>query len=514
VNKIFLHRSLFSYWPFFSLIAGALTTLAFAPFDLSWLVFFTLAPVFYFWSRLTTKQAAISGWLYGLGLQCTGVSWIYHSLHTHGSAPAFFAVLLIFLLCSYLSIYTALAAYTVNRFLPDKPVLRLLLFYPASWVLFEWLQGYVMTGFAWMQLGYTQIDYPLSGFAPIFGSHAVSGIVAVCAGALVLLFTQGLFKQLLSKERRFTYRFSVMVVLPVLLLWLSGALLKTINWTEKAGDPVKVTVIQGNIAQKDKWKSQLKQPTLDLYRELSLAQQDVDLIIWPETAVPDYWYRVVPYIKQLRLDMKAKDADLLLGIFVKNDEKRLLNSVLSVQGGVYSKRHLVPLGEYIPLRFMIEFFNSWVKIPMSDIASGDEDQPLLTAAGVPLGISICFEEAFARDVIKDLPEAKLLINVSNDAWFEDSHEPHQHHAIGRMRALETGRYMIRSTNTGITSLIGPHGEVIRQLPQFETAVLNGEVQPLSGATPFVRWGNWLIVGLCVLLLLGFAKVTVKALKNI
>jgi len=491
-------------WSLLSLVSGGLTTLAFAPFDLSWLVFLTLAVPFYLWNQLNAKQAAISAWLFGLGLQCTGVSWIYYSLHVHGSAPVVFAVLLIFLLCVYLSLYTALAAYTVNRFLPDNAMLRLMLFYPASWVLFEWLQGYVMTGFAWMQLGYTQIDFPLSGFAPVFGNHAVGGFIAVCAGMLALLYKQG--KQL-------KYKLVISVLLPVILLWLGGGLLKSVNWTERDGDPIKVSVIQGNIPQKDKWKQHMKRPTMDLYRDLSLAQQDVDLIIWPETAVPDYWYRVVPYIRQLRAEMQQRDTDLLLGIFVKNENKRLLNSVLNLNGEAYNKRHLVPLGEFIPLRFLIEFFNRFVKIPMSDIASGDEEQPLLVAAGVPLGLSICFEEAFARDVIKDLPEAKLLVNVSNDAWFEDSIEPHQHHAIARMRALEAGRYMIRSTNTGITSFIGPHGEVIKQLPQFETGVLNGEVQPLSGATPFVRWGDWLIVGLCSLLLLGFAFKESKTKKS-
>ncbi len=492
--KNFFHRLQWLQWPLLSLTAGGLTTLAFAPFDLSWVVFLTLAAAFYFWNELPAKQAAISAWLFALGLQGTGVSWIYHSLHTHGSAPAFFAALLIFLLSCYLSLYTALAAYTVNRYLPNKPVLRLMLFYPASWIVFEWLQGYVMTGFAWMQLGYTQIDLPLSGFAPIFGNHAVGGLIAICAGALVLLVQQC---------RQINFKFVLSVVLPVVLLWLGGSGLKTVNWTDNAGDVIKVSVIQGNIAQKDKWKSHMKQLTLDRYRDLSLAQQDVDLFVWPETAIPDYWHRTLPYIRQLSAEMKQRDADLLLGIFVKNEKKRVLNSVLNVNGGVYHKRHLVPLGEYIPLRFLIEFFNQFVKIPMSDIASGDNSQILLTAAGVPLGVSICFEDAFARDVIKDLPEAKLLVNVSNDAWFEDSHQPHQHHAIARVRALEAGRYMIRSTNTGITAFIGPHGEVIKQLPQFETGVLMGELQPLSGATPFVRWGDWLIVGLCSLLLLGF-----------
>lgn len=500
----FLRYSWFSYWPLYSLFAGALTTLAFAPFDYNWLVFVTLAIVFYLWNKLPAKQAAFSGWLFGLGLQCTGVSWIYYSLHIHGATPTFFAVILIFLLCSYLSIYTALAAYAVNRFLPGKPVLRLMLFYPASWVVFEWLQGYVMTGFAWMQLGYTQIDLPLSGFAPLVGNHGVGGLLAVCAGALVLLFNELFFKQQGAenlKERGI--KFGVVAVLPVLLFWVSGGLLKSIHWTEKDGEPIKVSVIQGNIAQKDKWKLHMKQSTLDLYRGMSLAEKNVDLIVWPETAVPDYRHRIGPYLQQLEQEMKLRDTDLLLGLFVRNDEGRVLNSVLNVRGGVYSKRHLVPLGEYIPLRFLIEFFNSWVKIPMSDIASAEEEQSLIMAAGIPLGISICFEEAFSRDVIRDLPEAKILVNVSNDAWFEDSHEAHQHHAIARMRALEAGRYMIRSTNTGITSFIGPHGEVIKQLPQFETGVLNGEVQPLGGSTPFVRWGDGLIVGICSLLLLVF-----------
>jgi len=492
-----------NYWALLSLLAGALTTLAFAPFDFSWLVFLTLALVFYLWNQLPAKQAAVSGWLFGLGLQCSGVSWIYFSLHVHGSASVIFAALLIFLLCCYLSLYTGLAAYFINRFLPASPALRLMIFYPASWLVFEWLQGYVMTGFAWMQLGYTQIDLPLSGFAPVFGNHAVGSLAAVTAGAVTLLFVSG---------KAFNIRLAAVIAAPVLILWIAGSYLKTIDWTSQDGEPIRVSVIQGNIAQKVKWKSHMKQPTMKRYRDLSLQQKDVDLIIWPETAVPNYLYRVVPFIQQLRRDMKAADTDLLLGIFVKNEEGRLLNSVMSIHGGpengqyngIYNKRHLVPLGEYIPLRFLIEFFNKFVKIPMSDIASGDDDQPLLNVAGVPAGITICFEEAFSRDLIKDLPEAKILVNVSNDAWFENSHEPHQHHAIARMRALETGRYMIRSTNTGITSIIGPHGQVVKQLPQFEVAVLNAEVQPLSGATPFVRWGDWLIVGLCSLLLLGFA----------
>ncbi|HEB81637.1 MAG TPA: apolipoprotein N-acyltransferase [Gammaproteobacteria bacterium] len=490
-----------SWWFILSPLAGALSTLAFAPFDLSWLLLLTLAVAFYCWHLLPAKQAAISGWLFGMGLQCSGVSWIYYSLHVHGSAPAVFAILLIFLLCAYLSLYTGLAAWVVNRFLPDDARLRMLLFYPASWLLFEWLQGYVMTGFAWMQLGYSQIDSPLAGFAPLIGNHALSVLLGFSAGALVLLVLD-------NNLRRRT-----ILLVSVLALWGVGALLKNTRWTEPSGEAIRVSIIQGNIAQKDKWKASMRQPTKKLYRDLSLQQKDVDLIVWPETAIPDYLGRVRLYLREIGLHLKQQDIDLLFGIFHRNAQGRLLNSVVSMDegrvSGIYDKRHLVPLGEYIPLRFLIEFFNRFVKIPMSDIISGEDDQPLITAAGVPIGVSICFEEAFSRDVLKDLPQAAVLLNVSNDAWFEDSIEPHQHHAIARMRALETGRYMIRSTNTGITSFIDPQGRVVKQLPQFEVGVLKAEVQPMQGATPYVRWGDWLGVALSLLVLVVFAVKKVR-----
>jgi apolipoprotein N-acyltransferase len=349
-----------------------------------------------------------------------------------------------------------------------------------------------MTGFAWMQIGYTQIDMPLSGLAPVLGNHAVSGAVALTSGGLLLF---------LMLVRSQGLRSVSTALLPVVMLWIAAGLLSGVTWTQEKGDPITVSLIQANIPQKDKWRSRMKQPTKDIYRELTLQQHDVDLVIWPETAIPDYLHRMGPYLQQIGDELNKRNTDLVLGIFSR--EEGLLNSVINTDGGIYHKRHLVPLGEYIPLRSLIAFFNRYVKIPMSDIASGDDDQPLLTAAGARLGVSICFEEAFARDVLKDLPEAEILLNVSNDAWFEDSIEPHQHHTIARMRALETGQYMIRSTNTGITSLIGPGGEVLDRLPQFERAVLKGVVQPMSGSTPFVIWGDGLIVLSSSLVLFGF-----------
>ncbi len=484
---------------------GAASSWAFAPAEQHWLIFLCPALAFVGWLSLSPRQAGLGAWSYGVGLQCAGVGWIYYSLHVHGSSPAPFAFLVIFLLACYLSVYTGLAAFVVNRFCGSGVVRRLLFFYPAAWVVFEWMQGYVMTGFAWMQWGYTQIDLPLSGYAPLLGNHAVGGLVAFSAGVLALGLSMALpgLRRLSSVSRAQlpSTRQGLAVAAGLVAVWLAGGLLRPVQWTEAAGEPLKVSLVQGNIPQAIKWRRSMRQPTLERYRKLTLAlDEDVDLVIWPETAIPDYWYGVRHYIRQLEQEMTRRDTVLLTGIFIKNDEGKLLNSILNVNGEVYSKRHLVPLGEFIPLRSLIDFFRRWVDIPMSDIASGADEQPLMVVKGVPLGLSICFEEAFVRDVLVGLPEARLLVNVSNDAWFEDSRESYQHHAIARMRALETGRFMVRATNTGISSIIDDKGNVVDVAPHFQTAVLTGQVQPMKGATPFVRWGDGLILLICGLIL--------------
>ncbi len=493
-----------------SVIVGALATLAFAPYNQVWLVFVSQAIIFTLWQQLTPVKAWLSGWLYGVGLQFSGVSWIYYSLHVHGGTPTPFAIMLVFLLACYLGIYTGFTAYIVTRFCPPKPVLRLLFFYPAAWVVFEWLQGYVLTGFAWMQTGYTQIDSPLAGYAPLLGNHGVGGLVAMSAGALALLCSQF---YAFFKHNNLVWQKSVYAVLLIALIWFVGILLKPINWTQPHGKPIKISLIQGDVPQSLKWSSAMYQPTLDRYRKLTLKQnKNVDLIVWPETAVPNLSSHVQPFIHEMKLAMQTRGTDLMFGIFVRNQAGQLLNSVLNINGEIYSKRHLVPLGEYIPLRFLVDFFRRWVNIPMSDLASGNNRQPLMYAAGIPVGVSICFEEAFARDILIGLPQVQLLVNVSNDAWFEHSQEPYQHLAIARMRALESGRYMIRSTNTGVSAIIGPHGDIIKQAPLFKIATLSGRVQPLIGSTPYVIWGDYLILLICGSIL-AFGIVSVYTLRK-
>ncbi|MGD8803998.1 MAG: apolipoprotein N-acyltransferase [Gammaproteobacteria bacterium] len=475
-------------WPslFVSLVAGTLMTLAYEPFGMSLLVFPLMAILFYHWLRVDARGAFLHVWSFAFGAIATGISWIFFSLYFHGGSPAVLAVVMIILLSAFLALFPAVAAYLTNRCCAARDLMRLMIVFPCVWLLAEWFRGYVMTGFAWMQPGYTQIDLPLSGYAPVFGNHAVGALVAFSAAALVAL----LLKKLSWQKAIFI----------TAIIWVVGFALKQINWTQPAGEDVEIAIIQGNIPQEMKWKRSMYRSTLQMYRDLTLAHKDADLVIWPETAIPDYRHRVPAYIAGLRQALHQTDTDLLIGLFIKNmDNDRYYNSVISVGGGEYLKRHLVPLGEYIPFRSLLGFFNRWINIPMSDIDSGPDDQPLIVAAGQPLGISICFEDAFSRDVRRDLPEATILVNVSNDAWFDGSHESHQHHAIARMRALETGRYLLRATNTGISSVIGPQGEEVEVAPAFERHVLRARVTPLQGRTPYVLWGDAFIVVLAFML---------------
>jgi len=474
-----------------ALIAGLLLPFSFAPYGQSWVMFPLLSWLFLICVDQTPAIAFKRAWLFGFGWFAHGVSWVYYSLHVHGAAPAVLAYLIIALLAVLLALFPGLAFYFARRLFSVSVSKQLLIIFPLLFTLAEWFRGYFLTGLSWVQTGYSQIDTWLVGYAPLIGGLGVSAIIAFVCGFLVLMF----FKQ--------EGKYPPLVVAPVciFIIWGTGFALTKINWTEPTGEKIKVSLIQGNIPQKEKWRPYMHHPTLNMYRELTQKNWDSDLIIWPETAIPDFKHRVEPYLADIAKQAKQNNTDVLLGIFVSDPvTNRYYNSVINLQGGVYKKRHLVPLGEYYPFRGLLGFFSQWINIPMSDVDSGEEQQPVLMAAGQKLGISICFEDAFDRDVLRDLPAASILVNVSNDAWFETSIEAAQHHQIARMRAVETGRFMLRATNTGLTSIIGPAGEVLAIAPQFERAVLSREVLAYRGATPYVLWQNYFLVSLFLLVL--------------
>jgi len=491
-----------------ALLFGALVPFSFSPYGLFWLQFPLIAFLFLICLEQTPRRTFLRAFLFGLGWFVHGIHWLFYSLYFHGGSPVFLAVLMVVILAAVLALFPAFAMSLANRFIKARKIIMLLVVYPLVIMLFEWLRGYVLTGLPWVQLGTAHVDTYLAGFAPLIGGLGMVLMAGLVSGVTAMLVMKRLIE---NSDTNNTFLKTGSVI--VLVIYMTGFLLGFIEWTRPAGEPVKVSLIQGNVAQSEKWKRENYRPTLEMYRQLTQLNYQSDLIIWPETAIPGFKSRVSHYLNELKLEAENTQTELLMGVFIRDPQtKRYYNSVITLDDQVYKKRHLVPLGEYFPFRFLLDFFAQWINIPLSDIDLGDKNQPLIEAAGQKIGVNICFEDVFDRDVLLDLPEATLLVNVSNDAWFEDSPEPWQHHQIARVRALETGRVLLRATNTGVTSVIGRKGEVQASLPQFKRDVLNVTVQGYEGATPYVLWANYLLIILS-LLVLGFIYMKGRSVKK-
>jgi apolipoprotein N-acyltransferase len=269
--------------------------------------------------------------------------------------------------------------------------------------------------------------------------------------------------------------------------------LEKVQWTEARHQTIRLALVQGNVPQHLKWLPSQRQPTVERYISLTREHWNADLIIWPESSLPGFLHNFIPVLSQLALEAQSQGTDILLGIEVLDrTSQQYFNSVLAItpQFSFYHKQHLVPFAEYLPLERLLRPAVDLFGLPVSSFSQGRARQPPVAAAGESVGLSVCYEFAFGEEIIEALPQATLLVNVSNDAWFGDSIGPHQNLEMVRMRAVETGRYLARATNTGITAVIGPKGNIKERIPQFETRVLSAEVSPMTGTTPYVRMGNF------------------------
>ena len=495
-------------------LLGALTVPGFAPFYLFPLPILTLALLMRLWlAQAAPRRAASVGFAFGLGLFLCGVSWVYVSLHDFGAMPAPLAAGATLLFCIYLALFPALAGYLfAATALPDGA--RLMLFLPAVWTLLEWTRGWLFTGFPWLATGYSQIAVsPLAGYAPVLGIYGVTLATVISAALVVILWTRltgrdeggGMRdepKANMARKKWFAFilhpSFLVLVA-----LWLGGWALKQVAWTHPVGAPVQVSLLQGDIPQDLKWREDHVRTTLESYRNLAEAS-DSRLIILPETALPLFLQNVPPeYLQQLAAHARKNHGDILIGVPERLPGGDYYNSVVSFGTAPtqnYRKSHLVPFGEYIPLRALLGPIVAVLAIPLQDFSRGADIQQPLSVAGQSVAINICYEDAFGEEIIRQLPQATLLVNVSNVAWFGRSIAPRQHLQISQARALETGRYMLRATNTGITAVINQRGKVLDSAPEFAAATVTYPVQGYQGITPYVRWGNAAVLALIVALL--------------
>ena len=477
------------------LFSGLLFPFAIAPFFIWPLIIVSLIGLLISLRNATSKEAALCTWLFGFAKFSVGVSWIYVSMHTHGGTPAVLAVMMVALFAAFLATFPALFMYFFQRFYNQKetsPLMSIFAF-SALWFFYEWFRSGFLTGFPWLFAGDAHLHSWLSGWAPILSVYGLSFFSALTAAALFYSFQQ--------KQPGY---------LALLIIWPVGFILQSISWTEVTNE-LKVSAVQGNIAQEIKWLPEQRRPTIDSYLEQTRQHWDSDIILWPETAVTVLKDQFQSYLDVISQEATNEQSTLITGIPFRYTQGPFKgeyhNSIVAVGmgEGLYHKQKLVPFGEYIPLENMIRGLLPFFDLPMSSFKKGSALQELLKVekdeALFLIAPFICYEIVYPQFVANMAKESDLLITISNDAWFGDSLGPKQHMAIAQMRALETQRYLLRSTNTGITALVNHKGEIVKQLPTQQKATLTAYAQTRQGQTPFMWLGIWPLVGISLLILL-------------
>ena len=474
-----------------ALISGAAGVFAFAPFYYWGLSYISLFGLIWVIKTPQKSTALLSAFLWGLSFFTFGVNWLHVSIHQFGGAPLALSYFLVVLLAAYLSLYPLLFAYLVRRLQVQRAVL-----YPVLWTFTEFLRGWVFTGFPWLQFGYTQIDSPFAGVAPIFG---VTGLT------FFVMFISAVIFNIVSALTTPPKKANVAVTNGLILAVIGGVAAYTsqLNYVkENAEKALNITLVQGNIEQNLKWDPNYLYQTMENYGRLigdNLGK--TDLIILPEVAFPTYENDIQPFFQALQSFAEKADTEVMAGTLYQDESVgKSLNSIVVVGSksapyhmqtdNRYSKHHLVPFGEYVPLESILRSLGSVFNLPMSAFQSGDAVQKPLQAKNLNFTAAICYEIILGAQLQQNLTaNSDFIVTISNDAWFGNSIGPWQHLQMAQMRALEFGKPVIRATNTGVTAFIDAQGKIVAQAPQFVETVLTRKIAPTEGKTPYAMFGD-------------------------
>ena len=467
----------------FPFLLGAFSVFAFAPYNFYPLIFISIIGLLYITNK--KESANIKSFLFGSGFFIIGIYWIYICLQQFGGMPPLLALISTLALCLFLALFF-LPFSLFNQYKNN------IFFIPAFFTLIELLRSFIFTGFPWLSLGYTQVpNSPLIGYLPILGIHGISFLVILSS---ILIF------RLFKKESNKLY-----LIISFIIIWGGGEYLKQIEWSKPIGKPVNTSLIQGNISQDKKWDINMINESLNHYQKL-IINSDASLIILPETSMPIEFNKIPQsFMKKIKHHLTNNNAHIILGAI----EKGFYNSAFLIEKDVkqvYRKNHLVPFGEFIPLKKYLGYvYKNWLNIPFNSLKRGPKESvPLFYINNLGYAINICYEDVFGNEIAwksKYINEPNVLVNISNDAWYGKSIAAEQHLQISQARAIENKKMMLRSTNTGVTAFIDKNGKVLKKLPQFTSGSLNHNIQGYTGFTPYMIFNNFPIYFLCILILI-------------
>ncbi len=491
-------------------LAGCLTVFGFAPFYLYPIPIITITVFLLVHEKCNQhKSTVLLGLFFGFGLFISGTSWIFISLTRYGGMNVLLAGTLIIVFSIYLSVYTSIMSSIMFHLRKLTARVRFLLVFPAMWTLAELGRGYFFTGFPWLTIGYSQVpESPLIGYAPILGVYGISFISVFLAGAISLTIKNSIALGIINSLKT--------NFIPIFLCLAIGQCLTFVNWARPIDSPpTRIALIQGNISQDVKWNPEVTLATIDHYLNLT-EKTTADLVLLPETAFPIFDKNIpLDLLNKFTEPAKKRGATILVGVPELSSDGKYYNSVISLGKSdkqIYRKIHLVPFGDYLPLKSLFGWFMESANIPMSSFSRGNREQTTINASGQKIGVNICYEDVFGEEIIRLLPEATILANFTNDAWWGKSIASQQHLQISQMRAIETSRFMLRATNTGVTAIIKWDGRIDKLAPQFETKIIEATVTAREGTTPFVILGNKTVFIISIIIIGIGIRIQAKSVK--
>ncbi|WP_082828067.1 MULTISPECIES: apolipoprotein N-acyltransferase [unclassified Marinomonas] len=475
----------------FALLSGVFGVLAFAPFNFWPAYAISICSSIWFIKQADTLKTAFrSGLALGLGFFGAGISWVYVSIATYGQIGWLLSVLITLAFVAVLASFYALAFSLTWKLITRFQHWPISLVFTVSLLLSEYLRSTLFTGFPWLLPGYSLHTTWAFELSPIGGIWLLTSLAILTFSFPVAAFFEGLKKQSL-------------LGITILLAWGTSLYLHNtpIEFSQEIGK-LKTTLIQGNIKQDEKWLPENAGPTLDYYQAASLEHLDSDLIVWPETAITYLHHQVAPFLAPFDKVLKESNTSLITGVpvFTQSPDKDIgqgsfYNGLWTFGDGfgLYLKQKLVPFGEYIPFQDLLGPVFDIFGQPMTSFQKGEINQPSLQIGEWAISSFICYEIVYPDLVRNMVRDSDILLTVSNDGWFGESIGPLQHLQIAQFRAKESSRYLIRATNTGVTAIMDEKGNIIKQLPQFTRSSLTADVKLLKGITPYVTYGNLIVL---------------------